>query len=682
MKNTRDRNLLLTVYFSFYYVIFLFYFLDHRLLSQYHPIFFNYNRDLTELLLIASGVPRYLIDHPFGLWLADALVLVLPAAVLGHVMAKGRFSVALGALFCLAFTGWLLLANLFWQVDHEPFMLYVFLSLAFCTNDPGRFRKVLAFCRYYYLYIFFTAAMWKIIRGAVFNPDEMSRILLLHHAEVLTGSPGFWLNPLLSYLVDHPGISQLIYIGAVLLELLFVVGFFTRRFDRLLIGAAVLFVVSDLFLMRIPYLIILMGSVTLWIGSKSSRRRRNGIVIYETSHHENLPALLDLSEKHFEKVAVFLTTLSFNNLSGAGLPKERWPKTEFFVQPVGLSNRPFIRQLFGFIRKSRYGHLHIRTLDNNLLIFAIRLVCLPDVQASLTVHAVNEYFSLSFGSFKAITESVAKVILRLRIRHYTFFLPAITENFQRRFPKSIAVCLPSRFYTSSATHHRSGDVFRIVIPGSVDPHRRNYEEVAARLADYLAESRQPCVIELTILGDSSSVYGKQIIPLFQRLESSERFRLRTYAGYVPAVEYEGRIAAADLLWSPLRPQKTSDKKGPEVYGQSIASGLTADLQLGCHPVLAPEWLHLSSPFSEALLPYSEDNGSVCAILDRLLNDPGYQQGLQQKIDKAFSAQLNRENFDAAFRELMDLPPADKKREERRNDPGSSVIHNSQQPVIE
>ncbi|HXB33412.1 MAG TPA: hypothetical protein VNV35_08320, partial [Puia sp.] len=49
---SRDRRLILTAYFLFYYAFLLGFWLENRLLSQYHPIFFNYNGDLTELALM------------------------------------------------------------------------------------------------------------------------------------------------------------------------------------------------------------------------------------------------------------------------------------------------------------------------------------------------------------------------------------------------------------------------------------------------------------------------------------------------------------------------------------------------------------------------------------------------------------------------------------------------------
>ena len=66
-------------------------------------------------------------------------------------------------------------------------VVYLLLSFAFWTNRADRFYKVLASCRYYFLYVFVSAAVWKITRGAVFNGQEMSRILLFHHSDLLSG---------------------------------------------------------------------------------------------------------------------------------------------------------------------------------------------------------------------------------------------------------------------------------------------------------------------------------------------------------------------------------------------------------------------------------------------------------------------------------------------------------------
>ncbi|HEV9038664.1 MAG TPA: hypothetical protein VGQ51_18635 [Puia sp.] len=635
MQYSRDKNLLLTVFFLFWLPVVLFFALDHRLLSQVRPALFWFNRDLAELTLIGIGLPRWMIDHPASFAAMDGLAVLLPIILLRSAIRNKRFSSALGWIFTVFLVLYILLADIFWQVHLEPFVIYWLLSLAFLTNSERRFYGILRICRYYFLYIFVSAAIWKIARGAVFNGQEMSDILLRHQGYLLAGDCDTWTCRFCSWLIDHPGPAQTLYIAAAVLEAFFLIGFFTRRYDRLLIALAVLFVVADLVVMRIPYWTLLVGTVTLWIGSDV---RRPAIVIYETTHHENLPALLDLCETRFPRVIVFLKESSWQNLSGGQSPSDRWPRTEFIRQPAGSRNRPFIRSLFSFIRRHHCSHLHLSTLDNNLLVFALRIAMAGNVHISLTVHEVNAWFRDSFRSVRKLSESLAKRFLRRRVRHYTVFLPAIADHFRQRMPDAVTVFIPSRFYMGPSPRGAALPL-TIVVPGSVEANRRDYESVAA----FFETWRPARPVRLILLGDSDSPYGSAIVARFARLESSE-FLFTSYKGYIPERLYEQKLREADLIWSPLRVHKTGGHDEPETYGLTTASGLTADLLLNNIPALVPAEFGLPEPFRKALLPYSSMED-----IARLI-DIGRQAGLRGDIDKAFVF-FRKENFFDAFDRL-------------------------------
>jgi glycosyltransferase involved in cell wall biosynthesis len=664
MQYTRDKKLLLTVYFCFYFAVFLFLGIGHRTLLQVHPVFFHYNRDLAELMLIGSGLPRFMIAHPVCFAFADTLGFMLPIPLLGYAFRKDRFSPLLGWIFCAYVTLYLLLADIFWQIHHGPFILYVLLSFAFLTNREDRFYFILRGCRYYFLYIFVSAAIWKTVRGAAFEGQEMSNILLHQHIDLLSGDCQTGLCRFYAWLIGHPGISQGLYIGAVFMESVFVVGFFTRRFDRLLLGLAILFVAADLLVMRIPYWTLLLGGITLWM---DNGRRRRGIVIYETTHHENLPALLDLSEARFSRVVVFLRESSYRNVCGKGEPAERWPATEFIVQPEGCANRVFIRRLFVFLDNHRYTHLHLSTLDNNMLLFAVRLCMAGNVRVSLTLHEVNAWFDYPWRSLRDWTENLAKLILHRRISHYSFFLPAMAEALRQRMPQATAVFIPSRFYSVVATPKASPlRPFTIVIPGSVDDNRRDYAFVARFFRSWLpgkaaanasgdtargtsGSASGPRAIRLVILGDSDSPYGADIVAQLRALESTRFSVLAFSGGYIPESTYEQELATADLLWSPLKLHKLGSRNNPEVYGRTTASGLTADLLLNNIPALVPEGLLLPDVFRAALLPYrSADEAG--RLLDRLLDDHEWLEELRIQIAASFLF-FSKEHFYTAFSRL-------------------------------
>lgn len=655
----RDRNRLLLIYFLFYYVILLGFAMDGRLLSQYQPIFFNYNHDLTEIALIASGLPRLMISHPASFVAADILVFLLPLPIIWREGRRRPHSPSsppspwAGLIFLIGFALYLLLADIFWQVHFEPFVLIILVGAVWTTRKAGRFYLLLKGCRYYFLYLFVSAAAWKLARGAVFNGEEMSRILLLHHTDLLAGGCTSFLCRTYGWLIVHSALSQSLYIAAALLEAAFLVGFFTRRFDRWLMALAVLFVIADLVLMRIPYWTVLIGLVPLWYRDGDWRSSGEGprIALYETTHHENLPALLDLCESRFNQVAVFLKESSYHNLVGHGTPEQRWPQTEFYVQTSGCSNRRFIRQLFVHVRRHGFTHLHFCTLDNNLLIVALRVVFIGPVHLSLTLHEVNEYFSRSLRDFRDTSETMAKLILHRLVRHYHVFLPGMASQLKGRLPGSTAVFIPSRFYSGHRPIARAGP-FRIVLPGSVDPNRRNYDLVFQAMYHLKALPDIP-QFEIVLAGDSSQRRAAHIVKGFQSF-ASDRMTIRTFHGYVPQVAYEEEFARAQLIWSPLNVAKIGSRGNAETYGVTTASGLTADLLLGNIPALVPAGFVAPGQFQKAILPYRNAEEAAEIIL-HLASDAAAYDSLRVDIHRAFNW-FSKENFVSAFTELTGGEP--------------------------
>ena len=78
-------------------------------------------------------------------------------------------------------------------------------------------------------------------------------------------SPGYWQTKLISYVIDHARLGYLLYLLATLVELSFIVGFFTRKYDKILALLFLLFLVMDHLLMRITYYEVLPLLLTLYI---------------------------------------------------------------------------------------------------------------------------------------------------------------------------------------------------------------------------------------------------------------------------------------------------------------------------------------------------------------------------------------------------------------------------------
>lgn len=238
---------------------------NRMLLSQYDPVFFNVNHDITELTIVLTGLPKFMTAHPVWFFICDAFFIMVPVIVLAVFILTKRFVVWLGIVLTIFCGCYFLLGNIFIQYHPEPYVVFVFFLLLFATNKSENFYLILSFCRYYLLYIFVSAAVWKIARGALLNPFEMTNILLTQHADVLAPGCDSWSCNLLSYLIGHHQLSYCIYLLAAILEMIFIVGYFTSRFDKILFICLIAFLVGDQIVMRIPYWSILFAGFPLLI---------------------------------------------------------------------------------------------------------------------------------------------------------------------------------------------------------------------------------------------------------------------------------------------------------------------------------------------------------------------------------------------------------------------------------
>ncbi|HEX8462232.1 MAG TPA: hypothetical protein VF623_12415, partial [Segetibacter sp.] len=135
----------------------------------------------------------------------------------------------------------------------EGYIAWLLFPVLFIVIRLSDFYYILHALRYFFLFFFASAGIWKFVQGGIFNVDQMSGILLYQHKEYLISSPDNWYSSFIYWLVKHSTISFLLYAGATVLELSFFIGFFTIKKDHLLAAAFILFLMLDVLFMRISY---------------------------------------------------------------------------------------------------------------------------------------------------------------------------------------------------------------------------------------------------------------------------------------------------------------------------------------------------------------------------------------------------------------------------------------------
>lgn len=214
-----------------------------------------------------TGLHQWLLNNKDGWLLFDTLFYSIPIIyfLAQNVLKTGSTIIAV----CMLIINWMYVQcyTLYPTNSIEAHMAWLLFPIAFIALNPKTFSLLTEGLRYFFLFFFASAGLWKIFTGSVFNTEQMTGILIYQHADLLLTSPDDWQTNMIEWLIDHQAVGFILYLSATVLELAFIIGFFTRKYDHLLIFATILFLLFDQLIMRIPYYDILPFLITLRIAT-------------------------------------------------------------------------------------------------------------------------------------------------------------------------------------------------------------------------------------------------------------------------------------------------------------------------------------------------------------------------------------------------------------------------------
>ena len=252
LSNTHRKQFAL-YYFICFTIYYTWYFYHGLLLHQLRPVFFHNRLDMTVNVLMLTNLHIAVINSPFLQMLFDSLYFLLPLLLCMAIFARHRLQYFLAILTAVFNLVYAVLISSTSPLSMEGFSGWIMLPLLFAFKSEQSFYYILHTLRYFFLLIFSSAALWKIRAGGIFNLEQMGAILVKQHAAYLVGQPNDWFAGLIRYLVNHQKLSYGIYLLGTVSELVFIIGFFTKKHDKALIIIFLVFIVLDYFLMQINY---------------------------------------------------------------------------------------------------------------------------------------------------------------------------------------------------------------------------------------------------------------------------------------------------------------------------------------------------------------------------------------------------------------------------------------------
>ena len=232
-------------YHRFVFGIMLFYFAywlyqGHFLFQLYHPTLINAGIDNTYWLFCILRIPQTIIRFP--VLLDFLLVAVTVFSFLKNNKWSFRILFIISILHIITF-------NVYTGMHTKSCVFLPMLILPFCFDKM--FDTVWQAVRFYFLFVLVIASFFKIINGGLFHPNQLVHILENQHVDLAILNPTHFTYQISIWLIQHKTITNLCWYGFFLMEFVFIAGFFTRKFDTILLGILIIFIASTFIIMRI-----------------------------------------------------------------------------------------------------------------------------------------------------------------------------------------------------------------------------------------------------------------------------------------------------------------------------------------------------------------------------------------------------------------------------------------------
>ncbi len=249
LTEKNNRQLFAFASFGLLLIIFIYRYFSNSLLHQLqHPVLIFPGIDNTYWLLHYLDIPNYLTRRNAGALAFDVLLFGLILSCIFYSRIR-----VLPALLLLCLWTYFIVFNTF-SGHHYYQVGFLFAAIPFLARDSKNYDFLYAAVRYLFCFLYATSGLYKLFRGALFNPEQMQSILMNDNASSVFHNPDGWHSDLVLYLIGHKDVSQGLFIFATLLELALLAGFFTKKYDGWLLCGLIAFHTGNYLMTGIPFL--------------------------------------------------------------------------------------------------------------------------------------------------------------------------------------------------------------------------------------------------------------------------------------------------------------------------------------------------------------------------------------------------------------------------------------------
>jgi hypothetical protein len=351
------------------------------------------------------------------------------------------------------------------------------------------------------------------------------------------------------------------------------------------------------------------------------------VAIFETEHFEGAFPVIRLFDKPGNDITVYTsqeTHKRFADLFGANMNRFNW-----IILP-GNSKRRFFFSLYKNLKKQNPALLYINTISSNHLLYAFVLTRLHLKRVSLTVHDINCLFESrsAFGFRKAVIHWGKKSLIK-RATEFNVVADTMLPYIKTKAKGKAVHNIPGCVFEARHIQQSISEALRIVVPGSLDGRRRNYDRVF-ELADLANKEKLP--VQIILLGGWTDEYGKSIINRAAAFKAGHCSVISYDTMVVDQAEFDKQMDEAHFVFIPSVINTKICGDIPEVYGLTKSSGNIFDVIKHAKPFIVPVGLTVSLNLQTSCFTYNFV-GEIVSFLKSFIVSPAQYNRWQDEALK-------------------------------------------------
>lgn len=191
----------------------------------YHVAYFNFGIDPVYWFFFLLQIPQFIYSHQLIGWMLDVSISTL---LLYTIFIKEK-KLIIWTIFGLLM---LYYVSLTAALGHRNYQTGFFISIIpFLFSNAINRKYAFETIRYFYIFFYFSSGIFKIINQGIFEPTIMTTTLKQQFIPYFLEFNLSWRTTLHLFLIKHWIVSFILFCTTVVLECIFVIGFFTKKWD-------------------------------------------------------------------------------------------------------------------------------------------------------------------------------------------------------------------------------------------------------------------------------------------------------------------------------------------------------------------------------------------------------------------------------------------------------------------